>query len=268
MKIALAQVDIHWEDKESNKPKFVEFINSASEQRVDLILFPEMSLTGFSMKVPSIGETAAEENGTVKWFLKQAEIYNINVGFGYVERVGNSDKGKNTFCVVSPCGEVLSRYSKIHPFSYGQEAEHYTGGEELAFFRLKDFIVSTFICYDLRFPEIFQIASCKASLITIIANWPEKRREHWITLLKARAIENQCYVAGINRVGIGDNIKYSGDSMVIDPQGNVLTSAYNSEALLVCDIDMKEVTKLRESFRLKADRRESLYYSLNSKGRD
>jgi omega-amidase len=265
MKIALAQTDIFWEDKNKNRENYLKLIIKASQHGADLILFPEMSLTGFSMNVSDISEETNLHSKTIEWFKSQAIANNINIGFGYVEKSLYDIKGKNNYCVAATDGTVLSLYSKIHPFSYGLESKFYIGGDDIPYFKLKDFAITTFICYDLRFPEIFQAASKKANLITVAANWPKSRREHWITLLKARAIENQCFIAGVNRVGIGDNIEYSGDSLLIDPLGNVLLQGSDKEELLIHDIDVDEVYKARESFGLKNDRREDLYYSLYKK---
>jgi omega-amidase len=255
----LAQIDIVWEDKEKNKKKLLDLFITAKQNQVDLILFPEMTLTGFSMNVTHIGEASEANSDTVKWFLEKAMEFDLNIGFGYVELDPISKKGLNKYTVVSPQNNILSSYSKMHPFSFGLEADFYTGGDNISTFKLKDLNICCFICYDLRFPEIFQIASKECVLITVSANWAKSRREHWITLLKARAIENQCYVAGINRVGIGDNIKYSGDSMLIDPLGNILCSNEGAEILLIQDIDISKVIELRKNFNLKNDRRENLY---------
>lgn len=262
MKIALAQTDIYWEDKSQNREQTSKFIANAAQSVADFIIFPEMSLTGFSMNVDYISEEINFTSDTVDWFKSQAIENNINIGFGYVEKASSDIRGKNNYCVVSSTGNILSLYSKIHPFSYGLESQFYNGGSALPSFKLKDFTVSTFICYDLRFPEIFQIASRNSGLITVGANWPKARIDHWITLLKARAIENQCYIAGVNRVGIGDNIEYSGNSLLIDPLGNVLLQGTDKEELLIHDIKFDEVNKVRRSFKLKDDRREDLYYSL------
>ena len=257
MKIALAQMDIFWCDKEKNKSKCIEFMRKAQSSNVDLILFPEMTLTGFCMDVQCVAE---EDNKTLTWFKEQAKNFNLNIGFGYVKKEGN--KGLNIFSIVSSDGIVLSKYTKLHPFSFASETDYYTSGDEIVFTKINDFLTSTFICYDLRFPEIFQIASSKSELITIIANWPSVRREHWITLLRARAIENQCYVAGVNRVGTGNGIEYVGDSMIIDPQGNILATSFNNEELIIAAIKIEEVNKLRSSFKVKDDRRNDFYSSL------
>jgi omega-amidase len=258
MKLALAQLDVAWEDKSKNKETALSFIEEAAKQNVDMILFPEMALTGFSMNTEAIGET---NNETLEFFKEIGSKFNILIGFGYVEGTSNS---KNKYAIVSPKGEELVEYTKIHLFSFGTETEFYQSGNEIKSFDAFGFNIVPLICYDLRFPEIFQIASKTASLITIGANWPIERREHWISLLKARAIENQCYIAGINRVGEGDGLHYSGDSMIVDPLGNIISSLYMDEGLIVANIYKENVTEIRESFRLKEDRRESLYYDMHS----
>ncbi len=161
-----------------------------------------------------------------------------------------------------PTSVELVNYTKIHPFSFGSETKFYESGNEIKLFNAFDFTIAPFICYDLRFPEIFQIASKTATLITVASTWPMKRREHWITLLKARAIENQCYIAGINRAGEENGLIYSGDSMIIDPLGNIISSLYMEEGLVIADILQDDVIKIRERFKLKEDRKDSLYCNL------
>lgn len=274
MKLALAQLDIVWEDKTKNKETAIQFIKHATTENVDIIFFPEMTLTGFSMNTSLIGE---DNNETIEFFKEMSSKFNIFIGFGYVEGKTNS---KNKYSVVAPPivhGGVppvihrrmpqdnnLVNYTKIHPFSFGCETEFYQSGNEINYFDAFNFTIAPFICYDLRFPEIFQIASKSATLITVAANWPIDRREHWITLLKARAIENQCYIAGINRIGEGNGLTYSGDSMIVDPLGNVISSLYMNKGLVIADISEDNVTQTREKFRLKEDRKESLYCELFS----
>lgn len=256
MRIGLAQTNITWEDKDSNKITCVKFMHHAMEKNVDLVIFPEMTLTGFTMNAKILGDIHKE---TVEWFSEQAKVFNLNIAFGYPAYI--NDKGENHLSIVSSLGEELANYTKIHPFSYGTESKYYSSGEKILFTNIGEFTISPFICYDLRFPEIFQIASRKANLIIIIANWPETRKDHWITLLKARAIENQCYIAGVNRVGSDTMLTYSGDSMIIDPLGNIIAHESRNEALVCADIDSEMAAKVRESFKLKADRKEVLYAS-------
>jgi len=256
MKLALAQLDIAWENKTVNKETALQFIKQAATEKVDMILFPEMTLTGFSMNTPLIGEI---NNETTEFFKEMSFKFNISIGFGYVE--GNSNS-KNIYSVVNPAGVEVVNYTKIHPFSFGEETKFYQSGKVISSFNAFGFTISPFICYDLRFPEIFQIASKTATLITLAANWPIERREHWIILLKARAIENQCYIAGINRVGQGNGLSYSGDSMIIDPLGNVISSLYMDDGLIIADIFPHVVTQIREDFKLKEDRKEALYSNI------
>lgn len=176
-----------------------------------------------------------------------------------MEKDTSTNKGKNNFAIVTPSSQIACTYTKIHPFSFGLESQFYIGGQKIFLTNIDDFCISPLICYDLRFPEIFQIASKEASLITVSANWPKSRRDHWITLLKARAIENQCYIAGVNRVGISDNIEYCGDSIIIDPLGNILNHIENKEILIIHDIDYNLVKNTRDKFNLKLDRKEDLY---------
>lgn len=256
MKIGLAQMNISWEDQVANKATCLSFMKQAKESGISLLVFPEMTLTGFTMNVKALGDT---NNETLHWFKQQSRAFNLNIAFGYPAFISN--KGENHMSIVSSEGEEIANYTKIHPFSHGTESRYYRGGSSIVFAKLCGFTVSPLICYDLRFPELFQIASRKAQLILVIANWPQERREHWITLLKARAIENQCYIAGVNRVGTDISLSYSGDSMIIDPLGNVLIQESKTQKLLEADISLDTVEKVRDSFKLKADRKESLYAS-------
>ncbi|MCY6371777.1 carbon-nitrogen family hydrolase [Clostridium ganghwense] len=254
MRIALGQIDVAWKNTSKNKEKCEEFIQKASENKVDMIIFPEMTITGVSNNVPYLLEANEE---IVQWFKDRANKYNINICFGYVKEA--DDKGQNNLLVVSPKKEKIVEYTKIHPFSYANEDKYFKRGEEIKFFNINEMIFSPFICYDLRFPEIFQIASKKAHAVIVIANWPKNRREHWMALLKARAIENQCYVFGVNRVGEVKSLVYSGDSMIIDPLGNVIETISEKEELIIADINLKEVENIREKFNIKNDRREEFY---------
>lgn len=263
MKIGLAQMDIVFENKHVNMLKVDELLKSAKKNSIDLLIFPEMTLTGFSMNLKDMLEDSPLKSPSVAWFSMKAVEYNINIAFGYIEKHG--DMGLNNLVILSKKGNPLSKYSKIHPFSYGKESQYYKGGDEFILTRLEDLIIGSTICYDLRFPELYQILSKKANIILVIANWPEKRNDAWITLLKARAIENQCYIAGVNKVGMFGNTYYSGDSMIIDPVGNVITSLSHDEGVIYTDINIDEVDSLRKRFNVREDRKDLLYIKgLNS----
>ena len=242
MKIALTQVDIIWEEKEKNKAVCEQLVREAAMHQAELIIFPEMTLTGFTMNPEKYGEhSLIQTDGSRETVRKEPE---------------RSD-GK----------EILMKYAKIHPFSYGEESMHYCGGDSIVYACIHDICVGGFICYDLRFPEVFQISSRKNELICVIANWPESRIEHWKTLLQARAIENQCYIVGINRKGEGNGLYYPMSSMAFDPYGKRIDykeKNFESEStLLYADIKAEIVQQCRKEFPVKEDRRENLYRELN-----
>lgn len=254
MIIGIAQMDIVWEDSKANMNKVEAFVKKASEGKVELILFPEMALTGFTMDVHKL---FLLEEEIISWIKNVAINNNINIGLGYAIRIDK--KGENKYIFVSKEGEILVKYIKIHPFSYGGEDEKYHRGKEICICKIDEFKMSPFICYDLRFPEIFQIAAKEAQIITVAASWPKVREEHWITLLKARAIENQCYVIGINRIGIGDGLEYNGASIFVGPSGEILNDSNSKEMLIVENLEIERIRAVKDKFDIKKDRREELY---------
>lgn len=263
MKIGLGQLDIVWENKRENKIKCEKMIKEAKEKGVDFIIFPEMTLTGFSMNTDFIAEIK-EESESLQFFKKQAKENNIAIGFGIVFK-GVGKKANNNFIIVNENGEEICDYTKIHPFSFGEEERHYKKGNKLSDCIIKGTRVSPLICYDLRFPEVFQVCSNKSELIVIIANWPHQRRAHWFTLLKARAIENQCFIAGINRCGFENGVQYMGDSMIVDPYGEIITRPSDKEGIIIKDIDTSIAYQYRNEFKLKEDRRVKFYVEMYSK---
>lgn len=262
MKIGLVQNNILWENKQFNLNSSKEYFKKANSINVDLLLFPEMSFTGFTMNTKAHAES---DLYTINYISSLCKTYNINVGIGYIHQSPNEEKSQNNYVIISRNGDILCNYTKIHPFSPGMEDKYYSSGNKIESCIIDDITISPFICYDLRFPEIFQIASKIADLIIVSANWPNSRSEHWKCLLQSRAIENQCYIAGVNRVGVGNNIYYSGDSMIINPMGEVIAVGQDYiDDIIVGDIshDIVKLTRIKLNF--KKDRRESLYYSLNN----
>ena len=156
--------------------------------------------------------------------------------------------------LVGPDGHVR-RYTKLHPFSFAGEHEHYAAGEQVESWVVDGVRITPFICYDLRFPEVFRQTVDRTDLYVVIANWPERRRAHWQALLLARAIEDQAYVAGVNRVGDGGGLHYSGDSALISPWGERLVAAAEAEAVLVGTVDPAVVAAARAQFPVLRDRR-------------
>jgi len=252
MKIAICQLHISWMDKNESIKRAELFVQEASQKGAELILFPEMSFTGFSMEVDKTRDSNYE---TVECMKQVSEKYNIAIGFGWVKT--EQGMGENHYTVVDK-HMICTDYIKIHPFSYSDEDKHFRGGDKLSFFSLKGRKISPFICYDLRFPELFQGASKESDIIFVAANWPEARREHWRCLLRARAIENQSYVLGINCVGRIGDLNYSGDSCMIAPDGKVIGEVSYQEGLLIEEIP-DDVNTYRSKFPMKKDRKPEFY---------
>ena len=279
MRIALAQTNIIWEDKQANLVRAEEFVIAAD---AEIVLFPEMSLTGFSMHTDVTAEICqpdAEEQSreqmditpsmaklpTTGWTIDQiatlARRHHKTIGIGWVKKT--EPLCENHYSIVTPDGSVAMDFAKIHPFSYGQEHAHFQGGTTLCTGTLGEFRTGLGICYDLRFPEQFRAMVPEAEIFIIPANWPAARASHWKALLAARAIENQCYVAGVNCCGRMDDQYYSGDSGIYAPDGSLLapvkeTRLWEScmeETLLVYDIQ-NDVAKIRKAFPVLQDRKE------------
>jgi len=243
MKIALVQYSPTWEDKESNKQKILSMINKV--EGVDLFIFPEMTLTGFTMMSKEMSETI--QGDSFRFFSSIAKEKSANILAGIIERRNNCIY--NTLIHVKPDGNLLKLYRKIHPFSYSSENEHYNAGTKPAYTKIKNWKIGLTICYDLRFPELYRkYGKKRAHLIVNIANWPDTRIEHWRTLLKARAIENQCYVAGVNRVGKDPKLNYIGFSTVFDPMGKELATVENEEKVILVELDKNYLNEVREKF--------------------
>jgi predicted amidohydrolase len=242
MKISLVQFSSKWEDKTANMGKITRLIGK-NAMLGDLIVFPEMTLTGFTMKSKIFAETVKGES--IKFFSTIAREHKIHLFFGLIEKVVN--KFYNSLFHLDEFGSIISKYRKVHPFSYSTEDKFYSAGEKIVVTNVKDWKIGLSICYDLRFPELFRLyARKKVDLIINIANWPDTRIEHWRTLLKARAIENQCYVAGVNRVGNDPKLHYSGYSSVFDPMGKEIVVSKDKEEIISENIDknyLKEVRK-------------------------
>lgn len=241
MKIALLQYAPVWENKEENKKKILDLINS-SNQEFDLLILPEMTLTGFSMKAFELAETI--KGDSFRFFSKIAVEKSIDVFAGIIEK--SKQRPFNTLIHINKNGELEKLYRKIHPFSYANEHKYFSAGKRPAITKVKNFKIGLSICYDLRFPELYRkYAKKKVHLIVDIANWPDTRIEHWRVLLKARAIENQCYVAGVNRVGKDVKLNYNGYSSIFDPMGKEIISKVDEEGIIVSEIDKNYLNEVR-----------------------
>jgi omega-amidase len=259
MKLIGVQLDSVWEDKTATFDRVRRLLESSKPEPGSLLVLPEMFSTGFSMNVAGIQEGSKR---LAEQFLESlARELNIFVLGGAVN-LGPDGRGRNQAVAYSPQGREIVRYNKMHPFSLGSETKHYTAGDRTTHFDWQGMIVAPFICYDLRFPELFRAAvkpskpgHPSAQLFAVIASWPFPRDTHWITLLQARAIENQAYVIGVNRCGKDPNHTYPGRSLIIDPHGKILADAGNTEKIFTADVDPQIVQNWRRDFPALADMR-------------
>lgn len=252
MRLAAIQHDIAWEDPKANFAALAPRIAGAAGAGARLVVLTEMYATGFSMRTDV---TAEPMGGPATTFLvEQATRHHVWTAGSVAERVDDSDRPFNTLILAAPDGAV-HRYRKIHPFTYSGEHEHFRAGDRHVTVDVDGLRVTLFVCYDLRFADEFWATAAHTDVYLVPANWPDTRRLHWRTLLRARAIENQAYVVGVNRVGTGGRLRYIGDSTVVDPMGEVLASAAGGEAALLCEVDAATVAGTRERFPFLQDRR-------------
>ena len=259
MKIALVSLNQAWENKYLNRQRCEEFISHASGQNCDIVIFPEMTLTGFTMQT-QLGEPI-ENSETIQFFSVLAEKYHVHLVFGLI--LLNDPLPLNSAIALSPDGMIVSRYDKIHPFSFSGEDKFFSAGNSLSYFRIGDEQFGITICFDLRFPELYQALSKDSKIILNIANWPASRIEHWKILLRARAIENQVFMIGVNRTGVdGKKLEYPKSSKIFDPDGNELKPVSGKDEIDIFEIDLSSVRQYRGRFPFKLDRKPGLYKTL------
>jgi predicted amidohydrolase len=230
----------------------------------EILIFPEMFTSGFSMPTGALAYTSLQQGRDfMRSLASQHSIFTI----GSLPEVDSNGKLYNTALVYGPQGEVSS-YRKIHPFSLGGEAESYSSGTRVHTILLKGSLgeslrCTTFVCYDLRFAPLFWAQAPRTDIFVVVANWPATRREHWLTLLRARAIENQAYVAGVNRIGLGGGLEYSGDSALFAPDGTELGRLDNHQGTLTYNVSAAAVTMWREKLPTLRDRRPDIYATIS-----
>jgi predicted amidohydrolase len=246
------QHDIVWEDRDANFARLAPQIGHAVGAGAEFVLLTETFSTGFSM-TPGIGEP---EGGPSSRFLaEQAAEHGVWVAGSCPEIAADGELPYNSLVLAGPDGTV-HRYRKLHPFTHAGEHERFRAGEKALTVRIGDLRVTPFICYDLRFADVFWRAAPETDVYLVPANWPSPRRLHWQTLLQARAIENQAYVVGCNRVGVaGDGTEHAGDSRIVSPMGELLATGAGVETVVIADVDPAEVAATRDRLRFLPDRR-------------
>jgi omega-amidase len=243
--ITIVQANLHWENKAANLAMFTSKIAGIKE-KTEIIILPEMFSTGFSMKAEMLAETMGGE--TVAWMKRTAsEKKAVITGSIIAEENG---KYFNRLLWMLPNGEY-GYYDKRHLFAFGHEDNHYSPGHKRLIASVKGWKINLLVCYDLRFPVWARQSSGEDEydVLIYVANWPQRRIHAWKSLLVARAIENQCFVAAVNRVGDdGNAIHYSGDSMIIDPLGEILYQKSNEEDIFTLSLHKEKLEEVRNKF--------------------
>lgn len=245
MKISIIQTDIVWEDKKTNLVNIEEKINSIID--TDLVILPEMFTTGFSMIPEPISETMDGE--TINWMKTISMNKNIVICGSIIIKENN--RYYNRFVWVEPNGNIMT-YDKRHLFSFAGEDGFYSRGDEKLIIEYKGLKICPLICYDLRFPVFSRNVELYDVLI-YVANWPSVRINTWKTLLSARAIENQSYVIGVNRIGIDKTNTYNGNSLFISPNGEIIHNLLDFEKTLTFEVDKNEIISNRNKYQFLKD---------------
>jgi predicted amidohydrolase len=243
MRVAAIQHDIAWEDRDTTLAGVAPMVATAAAEGADLVVLPEMFAVGFTMQADRVAEPP--DGPTTAWLRQQASTHDVWIGGSIPVQPPGAPRPRNTFTLAGPDGTV-HRYEKRHPFSYAGEHEHYDAGTAALTVAVDGLRLTPTVCYDLRFADQYWTEASTTDCYLVVANWPSPRRHHWRALLVARAIENQAYVVGVNRVGVdGNGLQHAGDSMIVDPLGEVLADAGDAAGVITADIDAAAVADVR-----------------------
>jgi predicted amidohydrolase len=243
LSLTFMQLDTVWESPGENEA-IIERLFLENKVKTNILVLPEMFTTGFTMEPEKVAENMGGK--TSEWMFEKARDWNCVITGSIVIR--EKEHYYNRMLWVTPEGQI-SHYDKKHLFRMGEENEHYTAGNNKLIAKLGEWSFRPLICYDLRFP-VWSRNTSDYDVLLYVANWPESRREVWKSLLVARALENQAYVVGVNRIGLdGRDISYSGDSLVIDPRGQIISHMKPyEEAVETVDISLEKLRDFREKF--------------------
>jgi len=257
LSISLAQMEFQFGDVEANFDRAAEWIAEASKRGSDLVLLPELWASGYDLENwPLYAEPL--ETGIFSRLSDLARYYKIAIGSSLLE--SRENQAFNTFVLYGASGDTLAVYRKVHRFRLLNEDRWLGAGDELVLAETDWGKIGLATCYDLRFPEMFRpYAVAGSRLVVIVAEWPERRVAHWSKLLQARAIENQMFLAGVNKVGESQGVKLGGYSAIVDPWGVPLIEGKDNEALLTADVDLRESDKARRYIPVIQDRRPDIY---------
>ncbi len=262
MHLHLVQFAIENLEPARNRERVRELLGDTEIPPGSLIVLPELFSTGtLPPDYTSASADSVIEDDRV-FLAELANTWGAHVLGGCLGRADNADgKLYNLTALVDPEGREVLEYRKIHPFSYGGEDRLFEGGAAVRLHAVEGFSLFPTVCYDLRFPELYRLGVERgADLMTVQANWPASRQEHWEVLLRARAIENQCVVAGVNCVGVQQGTAYAGGSRIVSPKGSVLASGGDDEEVVSAEISHDAVRAWRSNFPALRDRRPAAFW--------
>lgn len=250
-------MDQAWEAPAENAAVAEAHVSRAARLDAQLVMFPELTLTGFTMDAARFAEDPAN-SPTVARFSELARQFGVHIAFGVALR--GTDRPRNTLVVAAPDGSEAGRYAKLHPFAFAGEDRSYEGGDRLVVARVNELACGLAVCYDLRFPGMFAALAPACDALLVIANWPGRRIAHWHALLQARAIEGQCYVIGVNRTGTdGNGVEYPRSSVAFGPDGALLQPDASDDVVDVITVEPAVVQRYRSSFPVLQDARPERY---------
>lgn len=257
-KVGCIQMDIAFGEPKRNIEKAEEWFEKAAQENCTVVVLPELWSTGYDLeRLEEIGHKEGEE--IIRFLQEQAKKYGFHIIGGSVAKQTN-EGFLNTLYVVDKDGQLVHEYSKLHLIQLMDEHIYLQAGKDEPLFQLDGEASSSFICYDIRFPEWLRKPILQgAKTMFVVAEWPIQRADHWRTLLRARAIENQCYVIACNRSGEDKNNKFAGQSMIIDPWGAVVAEAGEGEELLIGEVDFSQIDSIRSKIPVFDDRRPERY---------
>jgi predicted amidohydrolase len=250
LRVALGEYDTGWHDPETSLSRAEALIRDVRARGANLVVLPEMCNTGFTMDAPRYSETL--DGPSIRRFAHMAREYSVHIVAGLATRSGGREQQfHNSSIVIGPDGLLLAEYRKQRLFAYALEHETYTAGNAPVIVEIHGVQLALLVCFDLRFPELFRDVAAEVDGFVVIASWPSARQSHWETLLRARAIENQAFVVGVNRSGRGGELEYQGGSVVYGPWGEALATGAGA----IAELKRGDITAARTKFPLIEDRR-------------
>jgi predicted amidohydrolase len=257
MNVALVSLAPVWEDVRASLTLAADRVARAAAAGAELVVLPELTLTGFTMNAASMAEPSAS-SPTVQAFSSLAREHGVAIAFGVA--LEGERRPRNTLVVVSRDGAEVARYAKLHPFTNAGEERSYEAGEALVVADVGGVRFGLSICYDLRFGGMYDALADRVDAYLVVANWPAQRISHWTALLRARAIETQAWVLGVNRTGTdGNDLEYPSSTAAYDPRGQEAVLAGVAEDIALVRLSAADVAAYRRSFPVLRDRRPALY---------